>query len=418
MKTRAVRLYGANDLRMEHFDLPPIKEDEILVKIISDSICMSTYKETMQGTSHKRVPKDIAVNPIIIGHEFAGEIIQVGRVWQESFAAGQRFSVQPNINYLGKGYAPGYSFPFCGGAATFAVLPREVMEKDCLLCYEGEGFYAASLAEPVSCLVAGFKAFYHTDADAAYNHHMGLEKGGKMAILAGCGPMGLGAIDLALHGPRRPALLVVTDISDERLKRAEEIFSVETAKKAGISLRYVNTATLPDPIAGMRALTGETGFDDVMAFAPVGAVLEMADAILGFDGCLNFFAGPTDKAFAATVNYYNVHYLGTHICGTSGGNTRDMRDALDLAGSGAINPAVMITHILGLDHVAETTSKLPSIPGGKKLSYTHIDLPLTAISDFAKAGETDPRFKELDRLCREHAGLWNAEAERYLLSHF
>ena len=42
MKTKAVRLYGVNDLRLEEFELPEIKEDEILAKIVSDSICMST----------------------------------------------------------------------------------------------------------------------------------------------------------------------------------------------------------------------------------------------------------------------------------------------------------------------------------------------------------------------------------------
>ena len=48
MKTKAVRLYGKQDLRLEEFELPAIKDDEILVHIISDSICMSTYKATMQ----------------------------------------------------------------------------------------------------------------------------------------------------------------------------------------------------------------------------------------------------------------------------------------------------------------------------------------------------------------------------------
>ena len=44
MKTTAVRLYGKEDLRLETFELPPIKEDEILAKIVSDSICMSSFK--------------------------------------------------------------------------------------------------------------------------------------------------------------------------------------------------------------------------------------------------------------------------------------------------------------------------------------------------------------------------------------
>ena len=69
MKTRAVRLYGADDIRLDEFELPEIKEDEILVRVVSDSICMSTYKLLKQGTGHKRCPKDVAENPIIIGHE-------------------------------------------------------------------------------------------------------------------------------------------------------------------------------------------------------------------------------------------------------------------------------------------------------------------------------------------------------------
>ena len=43
MKAKAVRLHGANDLRLDEFELPEIKDDEILVKVVSDSVCMSTY---------------------------------------------------------------------------------------------------------------------------------------------------------------------------------------------------------------------------------------------------------------------------------------------------------------------------------------------------------------------------------------
>ena len=60
MKTKAVRLYGKNDLRLEEFDLPEIKDDEILAHVISDSLCMSSYKATMQGPDHARVPDNVA----------------------------------------------------------------------------------------------------------------------------------------------------------------------------------------------------------------------------------------------------------------------------------------------------------------------------------------------------------------------
>ena len=78
MQTTAVRLYGPSDLRLETFSLPAIQPDEILVRVVCDSICMSTYKAVIQGSAHKRVPADIAENPIITGHEFCGEIVEVG----------------------------------------------------------------------------------------------------------------------------------------------------------------------------------------------------------------------------------------------------------------------------------------------------------------------------------------------------
>ncbi|MBQ4086354.1 MAG: alcohol dehydrogenase catalytic domain-containing protein, partial [Clostridia bacterium] len=102
MKTTAVRLYGVNDLRMETFELPEIKDDEILVRNVSDSICMSSYKAAAQGEKHKRVPDDISTNPVIIGHEFCGEIIKVGKKWQGQFKEGEYFGMQPALNLPGK----------------------------------------------------------------------------------------------------------------------------------------------------------------------------------------------------------------------------------------------------------------------------------------------------------------------------
>ena len=107
MKTKAIRLYGVNDLRLEEFELPPITENEILAHIISDSVCMSTHKAASLGAAHKRVPNDVAEHPVIVGHEFCGEILQVGANWQSQFHAGDRFSIQPALNYHGTLDAPG-----------------------------------------------------------------------------------------------------------------------------------------------------------------------------------------------------------------------------------------------------------------------------------------------------------------------
>jgi threonine dehydrogenase-like Zn-dependent dehydrogenase len=421
MKTKAIRLYGKKDLRMEKFELPQIKEDEILAKVVSDSLCMSSYKAFSQGTDHKRIPDDVAENPIIIGHEFAGELVQVGSKWAHKFKAGDKFSIQPALNYeegpVGILSAPGYSYRYIGGDATYVIIPKEVMEKDCLLAYQGEGFYPASLAEPLSCVIGAMHANYHT-TPGSYIHKMDIVDGGKMAILAGVGPMGLAAINYLLHRPdRRPSLCVITDVDQARLDRAASLYTVEFAASVGIDLRYVNTAKMENPAEELKAISAGTGYDDVFVFAPVKPVVEQADVILAFDGCLNFFAGPSDPNFSAMFNFYNVHYAYTHVVGTSGGNNDDMVEALDLMSKG-LDPAGLVTHIGGLDAVIDSTKHLPEIPGGKKLIYTHIEMPLTAITDFAKLGETNDLFKKLAEICDRHNGLWNVEAESYLLNEF
>lgn len=417
MRTRAVRLYGKKDLRLEEFELPEIKKDEILVQVVSDSICMSSYKAAILGSDHKRVPKDVAAHPIIIGHEMAGTIVAVGDKWKDQFTPGEKFSMQPALNYKGSMASPGYSYPYCGGAATYIIMPQEVMELGCLLPYKGEAYYEASLAEPMSCVIGAFHASYHTTM-GSYEHRMGIVEGGKLALLAGAGPMGLGAIDYVLHCDRRPGLLVVTDIDEKRLERAKAIFSPEEAKKDGIELIFVNTRDMEDAPAYLRELTGGTGFDDVFVYAPVKAVVEQGGKILGRDGCLNFFAGPTDVNFSASTNFYDVHYNSTHIVGTTGGNTADMLESLRMTEENRINPAVMVTHVGGLDSAAEATLRLPEVSAGKKLIYTNIDMELTAIDEFEEKGRENPHFARLAEITRKHNGLWCLEAEKYLLENW
>lgn len=416
MKTKAIRLYGKQDLRLEEFDLPEMKDDEILAHIVSDSLCMSSYKAAKQGEDHKRIPADVSENPVIVGHEFCGEILEVGARWRDQFKPGQRFSIQPALNYKGSLDAPGYSFQYIGGDATNILIPSEVMEMDCLLNYNGQAYFLGSLAEPMSCIVGTFHAMYHR-APGSYDHEMGIVEGGNMAILAGAGPMGLGTIDFVLHADRKPGRVVVTDIDDDRLNRASEIYTVEHAREQGIELQYVNTSDIANVPEYLISLTGGGGYDDVLVFAPVRPLIEEADRILARDGCLNFFAGPTDPEFSAELNFYNVHYNQTHIVGTSGGNTEDMRESLELMSGGVINPAPMITHVGGLDSVVDTTLHLPDIPGGKKLIYTNISLPLTAIEEFEAKGESDPLFANLADIVARNNGLWCLEAEQYLLKH-
>src|SRR4030042_506467 len=250
------------------------KEDEILAHVICDSTCMSSYKAAEQGADHKRVPSDIGENPVIIGHEFSGNIIEVGRKWQKQFSPGDRFSIQPALNYKGSLDAPGYSYRYIGGDATYIIIPNEVMECRCLLKYNGEGYFPASLSEPMSCIVGTFNASYHT-TPGSYIHHMGIKKGGNMALLSSAGPIGVEAVDYAIHSEYRPLLLVVTDIDEKHLHWAENIFPPRDAEKNGVKLVYINPLKVSDIKTHLLKYTKGKGFDDGFIFHPIGSFIEL-----------------------------------------------------------------------------------------------------------------------------------------------
>ena len=414
MKTTALRLYGKEDIRIESFDLPPIKDDELLVKIVCDSLCMSSWKAAVKGEDHKRVPSDISVNPAVLGHEFCGEILEIGAKWKDKFAVGDRFVIQPALLHTYD--AVGYSFKYMGGDMTYGIVPDIYISEGNVIPYKGEDFFSGGLSEALSCVTGAVNATYHT-TKGVYKHDMGIKKGGKAIVLAGAGPMGLAMLDYLINRGDKPSLLVCTDIDAGRLARAEEMLPPSMANERGVELVYANTAECEDPAAYLLGIAGGEGYDDVFVFAPVSAVVEQGDAILAYDGCLNFFAGPEKEDFSASFNFYNVHYNATHIAGTSGGNTDDMIESLELAAAGLTNPAILITHIGGLDSALEATLNMPKIGGGKKLIYNHISMPLTPIADFAKLGEDDPFFKKLAEIVEAHGGLWNVEAENWLIGN-
>jgi len=435
MKTLACRLYGENDLRLEPMELEPAGEDGVIVELVTNSVCMSDYKAVSLATRHKRVPKDIATNPVVVGHEVCGIVREVGTRWKDRFHVGQRVGVQPAFNIPGRELETmGYAWHEIGGDMQHIRVPGLIIELGCLLPYDGDdAFFKCSLAEPVSCIVSAFRTSYHNEFNS-HTHQMGVKDGGTMLLMAGCGAMGLAAVDIACHTPEnRPRRLVVTDIDDSRLSRAAEIFGLAYAdgKAHGMveetDVWFVNTSHLADPVAELKALnaddsrTGNTstggGYDDIFLFAAIPELITQCSDLMGFGGCLNFFAGPTDQRLLAPFNFYNVHYMGHHCVGSSGGDVKDMVDSIDWAAKGYLHPEVMVTHVGGLDSAVETTINLPKVPGGKRLIYTHVKLPMTPIADFARLGENDPFFAALAEICARHRGLWNQEAENYLIAN-
>lgn len=413
MNTRAVRLYGKKDLRVETFELPEIKEDEVLMRVISDSVCASTYKAVIQGSDHKRVPETIAEQPIVIGHELCGEIIKVGDALKGEWKEGQRAVIQPALK-LPTGYDPGYSYPYVGGNMTYAVVPQIVLERGCLLPYNAEDFYSGSLVEPIGCCLRAFKGMYHTDY-TNYKRTDGAKRGGRIAILGGAGPMGLASVELAI-GYAGCAQVVVTDINAERLDYAKSKSTPEAAKAKGCDLIYLDTSSYEDPTEKLLEIS-EGGFDDVLVMVPVPALFNVAERICREDGCVNFFAGPAKHDLQGSLNLYRVHYDGIHVVGTAGSIPEDTADSIELIEKGVINPGVMVSHVLGLNAVPEVVYAMERPSGVKKICYNHIDIPLVAVSDIPELAKTDAMWAEINKILQKNNGLWCAEAEKYLLAN-
>ena len=406
MKTKAIRLHGANDIRLEEFDLPQITADEVLIRVVSDSVCASTYKAIRQGASHKRVPDNVAENPVIIGHEMCGEIVEVGENLKNDWQIGQKVVIQPALK-LQSGFDPGYSYPYIGGNTLYAVVPKVVLERGCLLPYDGDSYFAGSLAEALGCCIRGFKGFYHTDY-TTYKRTDGAKKKGRIAILGGAGPMGIGCVELAI-GYADVSQVVVTDINQERLDYAEKMCQTD---KADIDLQFVNTSD-----ADYLIEISDGGFDDVFVMVPVPELFSMAEKICREDGCVNFFAGPPIHDMPGSLNLYRVHYDGIHVVGTAGSIPEDMTDVLQLIEENKINAGALVSHILGMKAVPDTLYAMEKPNGAKKVCYNELDIPLIAIADLEKYANTDEMYAVLAQIVKKNGGMWCAEAEKYLLAH-
>lgn len=413
MKTTAVRMYGAKDLRLEEFELPEITADEVLLRVVTDSLCTSTYKAVIQGTAHKRVPDNIAEQPVILGHEMCGEIVEVGDNLKQNWKVGQRIVIQPALK-LPSGYDPGYSYPYIGGNSTYAVVPKIVLEKECMVPYEGDSYFKGSLVEALGCILRGYKGFYHTDY-SNYQRTDGAKKGGRIAILGGAGPMGIGAVELAV-GYAGASQVVVTDLNQERLDYAERKSSPEDAAKRGCELLYINTAEMENAAEELVKIS-DGGFDDVFVMVPVPALFTMAEKICREDGCINFFAGPAIHEMQASLNLYRVHYDGIHVVGTAGSIPEDTIDTIRLIEDNVINPGAMVSHILGLKDVANTLYEMERPSGAKKVCYPGLDIPVIAIDDLEELGKEDELCRALAEIVKRNGGNWCSEAEEYLLAN-
>jgi hypothetical protein len=154
-------------------------------------------------------------------------------------------------------------------------------------------------------------------------------------LLPVSGPMGGGLSTNALHGPRQPKLLVVTDIDAARLARAESIYTVRSKPPAVVSILFISihpVLKIPGQTAGNSAET--EAHDDVYVYA--ASRKQSSSRLIKFWAMTvasTFSQGRPIRNLAAKFNFYNVHYNATHVAGNSGGNTDDLVEVSRADGS-------------------------------------------------------------------------------------
>jgi threonine dehydrogenase-like Zn-dependent dehydrogenase/ribulose-5-phosphate 4-epimerase/fuculose-1-phosphate aldolase len=296
----------------EEIPVPEPGADELLARVDACGICFSDLKIIRQGGDHPRLyGRDLAREPIVMGHEVALTLEKVGANLRDRFAVGDRFVMQADIFYKGKGIAFGYMLP--GGYEQYVLLGDEVLRGDdgCYLIpihHGTTGHAQAALAEPWACVIRAYKASHRTSFAA-----------GGVVWIVGSGtrdgqPARLGD---AFETPEHPKVIVTTDVGPE-------LFDEVGRKCAawGGAKHLTRNGIGPDGVAALRAELAPRGLDDIVLIGASDPVLvAAASAALGKHGVLALVGdGPE---LPVSIDVGRVHYEGIHHLGAPSGRISD-----------------------------------------------------------------------------------------------
>ncbi len=239
-----------------------------------------------------------------------------------------------------------------------------------------------------------------------------LKAGGRAVFIGAAGPMGQMHVQRALQAAEGPRQIVATDLVPERLAVVEQKYAqLIEAKKATteISLRTPEGKSGAAFNQDLLAMTGGEGYDDVVVLAPSANVVAGAVSLMAKDGVMNIFAGlPTGTK--APIDVRLVASKGLRFTGSSGSMIRDLRNMLNAAESGELNPNLSVAAVSGLnDTKLGIEGVMNQTYPGKIVVYPQIlDFPITALSDLKTV------LPEVYALLGPNES-WTVEAEREFL---
>ena len=213
---RVARYYNNKDIRIEEMPMPAVGPDEVLIRIEASGICGSDVMEWYR--IHKA--------PLVLGHEIAGQIVDVGeRV--KKYQVGDRVSASHHVPCNTCHYCLSGHHTVCdtlratnfypGGFSEFVLLPSINVDRGIYLLPDGMSYEAATFIEPLACVLRAQRI-------------AGISPGQTVLVL-GSGIAGLLHIELARS--LGAGKIIATDVSDYRIKAAKDLGANEAVKAQG-----------------------------------------------------------------------------------------------------------------------------------------------------------------------------------------
>ncbi len=323
---KAVVYEGVGKISIKEVKEPELKDDNIIVKVKACAICGTDYKAYKIGISNIKPP-------VILGHEFVGEIVEVGSKIKD-FRRGDRVTMATTIpcghcDMCVKGYPnlcrnkmPVGTF-INGAFAEYLEVPFKGIESGNLIkvpdnLSDEEG----ALAEPLGCAINS-------------QNIAGVGFPDTVAVI-GAGPLGIIHAELA---KARGALKTIL------IQRSRKRYDM--AKKFRID--HTICSEIEDPVKSIMGITGSTGVDVVINAAPSKEAVKLAFSIVAKTGRISLFASvPKDNPYTE-IDVNQIHYSQLSVYGASDSTAKNHRDAVSLLASKKISADKLITHVYSIE---------------------------------------------------------------------
>jgi len=320
---RVAMYYNNKDVRIEEMEIPRIGPEELLVKVQASGICGSDVLEWY------RAPKA----PLVLGHEIAGDIVEVGGAVQ-GWKEGDRVFVSHHVPCNMCRYCLSGRHAVCdtlkttnfdpGGFSEFLRVPAINVRNGVFALPDSMSYEDGVFIEPLACVYRG-------------QHNAGW-KPGRRVLVIGSGIAGLLHIQLArVAGASR---IIAVDVDSSRLEAALK-FGADVALPAGDDL--------PD-----RVMEANEGRLAELLIVCTGAMQALTQAFHLVDrGATILFFAPADPDARVEMPFSHVWWQELIITSSYAGSPRDITAAIELISSGRIDVGNMITHRLPLEKTVE-----------------------------------------------------------------